>query len=60
MCGCVYVGPLGIMLRQFFWDPVEQKKQTLVVAYGGLMLIVLHAAVHGWIKVAVNSFFGDF
>ena len=23
-------------------------------------MIVLHAAVHGWIKVAVNSFFGDF
>jgi len=31
-----------------------------VVAWSGLLLVVGHAAVHGWIKYAVNAWYRDF
>jgi peptide/bleomycin uptake transporter len=46
------------MLREFFCR--REGPCTLLVAWGGLLLVLAHAAVHGWIKFAVNAWYKKF
>ena len=46
------------MLREFFCR--RESACTLLVAWGGLLLVLAHAVVHGFVKYAVNSWYGDF
>jgi peptide/bleomycin uptake transporter len=46
------------MLKEFFCR--RESLCTLLVAWGGLVLVLAHAAVHGWIKFAVNAWYKKF
>ena len=55
------------MIKEFFWTKAVQAfgshgdgRCQLVVAWGGLLVIVAHACVHGWIKYRVNEWYRDF
>lgn len=54
------------MLREFFLKgavrPFGSQERTCqgVIAWGGLLVIVAHACVHGWVKFAVNRWYRDF
>ena len=45
------------MLREFF---CAREPRVLCIAWGGLLLVLAHAAAHGWIKWAVNGWFKSF
>jgi peptide/bleomycin uptake transporter len=47
------------MFNQFFCECGSSPSST-VVAWLGTLLIVGHAAVHGWVKYAVNAWYRDF
>ena len=44
------------MLVEFFWATASR----FAVAWGGLLVIVAHALVHGWVKFALNDWYKEF
>ena len=44
------------MLREFFCS----ERCVFVGAWGGLFLVLAHACVHGWVKFALNEWYGTF
>jgi putative ATP-binding cassette transporter len=45
------------MLKEFFNAP---SRCVRCVAWGGLALVLAHAAVHGWVKFSLNAFYRSF
>jgi len=48
------------MLSQFFLEPATRDKFQLLVAWGGVVVLIGHAVVHGWVKYAINEWYGAF
>lgn len=46
------------MLKEFFC--CRESVCTLLVAWGGLVLVLAHSAVHGYVKYAVNEWYKEF
>jgi peptide/bleomycin uptake transporter len=46
------------MLKEFFCR--RESVCTLFVAWGGLVLVLAHAAVHGYVKYAINLWYKEF
>lgn len=45
------------MFREFF---CARDRRTLLVAWGGAVLVLAHAGVHAWVRWRQNSWFGTF
>jgi len=51
---------LSSMFHEFFSCRARKSCRGLIVAWGGLLLVVGHALAHGWIKWRLNHWYGSF
>jgi peptide/bleomycin uptake transporter len=48
------------MFKEFFAPDPKRACGGVTVAWGGLLLVILHAFLHGYVKWRLNKFFGSF